>query len=695
MSSTQAATVARLVLRLFALIYFAAFFSLYVQVPGLYSSDGILPVEAYLRQEAGHVYESGTLQEQFAAVPSLIWLPIRAGERPEVAMELVCLLGVLLALAATLSEYLCNKITFFLLWALYFSLHKVGQTFLWFQWDSLVCEAGVLMFLLAPLAPWSHRKQYDPRIAMTLVRWLFCRLCFASGVVKLTSMCPTWWDLSALYWHFESQCIPNPVAWYARLLPAWMLRFGVASTYMFLMAGGLFAMLPIKPLRVGGCFLSIALQILIILTGNFNFFNLVTIFLCIPMLADEGIVQNLPLSRALARGLRLTLNTLGVLLCLAVVVYWGILFNVRIEKTDEEGLHLAASINFGQQQYLDWVDQAYHVTSLIGAAALSLSILASFTSAVSSRSFPRISSVLFHALCAVIIFLVTLVPFSWMARADNITVPALSSRLYSVTQGFDLANSYGLFRRMTGVGGRPEVVVEMTSDHQHWTELDFRYKTNHVTRMPPLNVPHQPRLDWQMWFAALGSFNHNPWLINFLIKVMDGSPSVLSLLPTDTALALRQHPPVAMRMQFYTYHFTTNLSASEWWTRTRESVYMTELARSNPWCESFQQQMGYDKVSPLPETPTPLSSMLTTAQALVAEAGTRLSPRFGADAVVIASFWMLLIVVCLVTSRKSSQHTKASTTAGEKKHPLSSTNEVTKASGQTKKSSEKRPPKSP
>jgi hypothetical protein len=607
---------------------------------------GILPVEAFLRQEAGSNYAAGTLEGKFAAVPSLVWLPILAGERPEVAVELVCLAGVLLAFLATLSETLCNKVVFFMLWALYSSLHKVGQTFLWFQWDSLMCEAGALMILLAPLVPWWRRETYDPRIGLTLVRWLFCRLCFASGVVKLTSMCPTWWDLSALHWHLESQCIPNAVAWYARLLPAWMLRFGVASTYAFLMAGGLFAMLPIYTVRVWGCFVSIALQILIIATGNFNFFNLITILLAVPMLADDGIIQAFPMSQSAKTRLNTAVNVFGVMVCVAAAVYWAILFDVRIESTEDAGFHLAADITFDKQAYLDWVEVAYHTTALAGASALALSVLASLGSALSSRSLARIFVTSVYACAAISLFLITLVPYSWMARADRIFVPEASHSLHSATQGFDLANSYGLFRRMTGVGGRPEVIVEMTTDFEHWTELDFRYKVNNISRTPPFVVPHQPRLDWQMWFAALGSFQHNPWLINFLIKIMDASPATLSLLPTDAALAIQQTRPKAVRMQYYTYHYTTDTTKPEWWTRELQGVYMTELAHSNPWCRTFQQQMGYDQVAPAGE-PTPVSSALASLQRQISDLGVALSPRFGADALVIAGFWMLFVVLVI------------------------------------------------
>ena len=82
------------------------------------------------------------------------------------------------------------------------------------------------------------------------------------------------------------------------------------------------------------------------------------------------------------------------------------------------------------------------------------------------------------------------------------------SEAYSTVQDKSLTNSYGLFRRMTGVEARPEVVLEASGDMLSWQEVNFRYKPGDPYRELPVIAPHQPRLDWQMWFAALGSYHH-------------------------------------------------------------------------------------------------------------------------------------------------------------------------------------------
>ena len=83
-----------------------------------------------------------------------------------------------------------------------------------------------------------------------------------------------------------------------------------------------------------------------------------------------------------------------------------------------------------------------------------------------------------------------------------------------------LVNSYGLFAVMTTT--RPEIVIEGSNDGDHWMPYEFRYKPGDVRRAPPWVAPYQPRLDWQMWFAALGSAQENPWFYSFAARLLQG-----------------------------------------------------------------------------------------------------------------------------------------------------------------------------
>ena len=104
-------------------------------------------------------------------------------------------------------------------------------------------------------------------------------------------------------------------------------------------------------------------------------------------------------------------------------------------------------------------------------------------------------------------------------------------QLQGKVEHLHLVNSYGLFRRMTGVGGRLEVIIEGSNDIDGpWKEYEFLYKPGNVNNSLPFVAPHQPRLDWQMWFAALGTYHQNPWLMSLAYRLLSGQPEVLALM---------------------------------------------------------------------------------------------------------------------------------------------------------------------
>ena len=122
----------------------------------------------------------------------------------------------------------------------------MGQTFLYFQWDALLLEVGVLTALASirgSLAP-------DSRLTLWPLRWLLFKLMFSSGVVKLTSRCPLWWSLRTLDVHFESQCIPTALAFYFHHLPPNWLHLVTALTFVLEILGPFLFFVPLRGARV-------------------------------------------------------------------------------------------------------------------------------------------------------------------------------------------------------------------------------------------------------------------------------------------------------------------------------------------------------------------------------------------------------------------------------------------------------------
>jgi predicted DCC family thiol-disulfide oxidoreductase YuxK len=137
---------------------------------------------------------------------------------------------------------------------------------------------------------------------------------------------------------------------------------------------------------------------------------------------------------------------------------------------------------------------------------------------------------------------------------------------------FQVVNSYGLFAVMTTE--RLEIVVQGSDDGQQWRDYEFPYKPGDVNRAPRWAAPYQPRLDWQMWFAALGDYRTNPWFVAFAERLLEGSPEVIALLAKNP---FPDHPPRYVRAVTYDYRFSTweeHQKAGAWWHREPHGEYL-------------------------------------------------------------------------------------------------------------------------
>ena len=154
--------------------------------------------------------------------------------------------------------------------------------------------------------------------------------------------------------------------------------------------------------------------------------------------------------------------------------------------------------------------------------------------------------------------------------------PKPLEQLMEWLEPFRLVNSYGLFAVMTTE--RPEIVVEGSDDGVHWRAYEFKWKPGEVNRRPRFVAPHQPRLDWQMWFAALGTYAENRWFVNLCGRLLQGSPEVSGLLD-DNPFGGRR--PKYVRAELYVYHFTdaaTRQKTGNWWSRELEGHYLPPIS---------------------------------------------------------------------------------------------------------------------
>ncbi len=469
--------VAFLFLRLFGLIYLSAFISFGLQARGLIGSHGILPVAALVDGVASRVGP-----ERFFLMPMVFWL--NAGD---FAIQAVCWVGAGLSLLLVFN--LLPRLSLILLYMLYLSLFYGGQIFTSYQWDTFLLETGFLALILS----------FATVPGIWLLRWLLFRFMFMSGVVKLLSGDPNWWNLSALSYHFFTQPLPTPLAWYAAQLPPGVLKFATGSMFVvelilpFLIFGP-------RRLRFCAAFGILLLQGCISITGNYNWFNLQTMLLCLPLFDDAALQRTGILPQVLIRRLPM-----------------------RAANSAPRGV----------------------VTIIVGA----LAVLIVFCSLVE------------------------------MDERFGGSPPAAAQAVDRFIEPLHIVSSYGLFAVMTTK--RDEIVIEGSDDGIVWREYEFRYKPGDVARRPRWNIPLQPRLDWQMWFAAFEDPQRLPWLWNFLTRLLQNEPAVTALLEKNP---FPDKPPVYVRAQFYDYTYAGSGEKAKgiWWDRRPLGLYFPAAHLSAP-----------------------------------------------------------------------------------------------------------------
>jgi predicted DCC family thiol-disulfide oxidoreductase YuxK len=467
--------VASLFTRLFGLIYLSAFISFGVQALGLIGSHGILPLAGMLDTIYNRIGPDG-----FFEMPMVFWL-----NASDFMIQAVCWAGALFSLLVFFN--LLPRLSLFLCYLLYLSLLYAGNVFMSYQWDTFLLEAGFLTFLL----------NFTAQPGIWLLRWLLFRFMFMSGMVKLLSGDPSWRNLSALSYHFLTQPIPTPLAWYAARMPAHVLTFATGGTFLIELVLPFLIFCP-RRLRFFSGFGILLLECLILITGNYNWFNLQTMLLCL-LLFDDAALQKL-LPRRLAK--------------------WSTPHRPP-KPLQKRGRIIVAA-------------------------------------------------------------LVSLILFSSLVEMDERfggEPPDIAQDIDSVIEPLHLVSSYGLFAVMTTK--RNEIIIQGSADGTHWRDYEFEYKPGDVRRAPPWNIPHQPRLDWQMWFAALDSPDRLPWFWRFVQKLLENDSAVTSLLRTNP---FADKPPLFIRAQFYEYTYSNGAEKAKgvWWDRRLLGLYFPVARLSSP-----------------------------------------------------------------------------------------------------------------
>src|ERR1700730_2995208 len=424
------------ILRLLGFVYAIAFLVAARPLVPLVGRSGLTPAHDFLYTIHSHL---GSRTEGMLEVPTLFWFGCT-----DQGMSIFAWVGFALSLVV-LGGY-ANAILLTVLWAMYMSIVHVGQIWYGYGWEIQLLETGFLSIFLCPLLDGRpFPKSRPPILVFWLFRWLGFRIMVGAGLIKMRGD-ECWRDLTCMFYHYETQPIPNPVSRYLYLLPHWFHRIETFWNHFIELVVPWFSFGPRTARHVAGVLL-ISFQIFLIISGNLSFLNYLTI---VPFLAcfDDTFLRHF-LPKVLVR---------------------------RAERAARES----------------------EPSRINNAIAFALSILVVYLSA---------------------------------APVLNL-VSGRQLMNYSYDP-FDLVNTYGAF----GTVGRErdEIIFEGTEDSvitgdTKWKEYEFTAKPGDPNRRPPLVAPYQPRIDWQIWFAAMASPAEYPWTLHFVWKLLYNDPGTLSLL---------------------------------------------------------------------------------------------------------------------------------------------------------------------
>ncbi len=482
--------------KILGLIYAIAFFSWAAQSESLVGSQGILPAKDLIENIKTHEARHAT------SIAHLYPTLFRYGSLVDFITPITIFGGILgllvfIGIAPGLPLLLC--------WILYLSIVVTGDIFMNFQWDALLLETGLIAIFFAP---WRGTKgfaslfttpHYDPSpIARYLLYWLIFRLMFQSGIVKILGGDTAWIDLSALTYHYETQPLPHIGGWILHQAPSWL--HALSCLIMLIIEIILPLAIFFGPTgRLLAAYGFIALMLAVFLTGNYNFFNILTAALALPLIHDAA---------------------------------WPRILKPRT-STPTTPLR-------------PWHHPIYIPSLLFAPIALFLTLLAAdHALALRIQGYSRIS-------------------------------PQFLDEIHSIAARWRSFNAYGLFQTMTRT--RHEILFEISEDGHTWYPLECKYKPERTDRMPAWVAPHQPRLDWQLWFAALvpDGFQwprdaHRTAPLYWFTKLSYG------LLQHKAPIwALFRPPPIEIQrvrhLRAHRYHYRMAslekwINEGQWWTR--------------------------------------------------------------------------------------------------------------------------------
>jgi len=514
-----------IVLRALGLIYFSAFFSLVFQIRGLIGPSGILPAEAYLQAVAKSFSPLGRVW--FA--PTLLWL----GSGQHMLMA-ICWVGMVAALLVVANVW--PRATLLVCFVCFLSFVSAAEDFSGYQSDGMLLEAGFIALFFAPrgFLPGLGASTPPSRASLFLLQWEWFRIYFESGMVKLLSGDQQWRHLTAMDEYYQNGPLPTWIGYYMQHLPHWF-HVSTALATLIMEFGIVWMMFLPRPWRIV-CFLIVTpWEIGVILTANYTFLNYLVLALGFLLLDDRFFVKWIPWLRHIV-SLTPAAKPEG------------------IPKVEPEPAAVANSPEapgvHGQeapQPEQNYVFPGHHALAI---TKLGLSA-----------------------------FFLTWVFYATVAELLRMVQIPLPMQPVSALEPFRIANQYGLFAVMTR--GRYEIEFQGSRDGKVWVNYPFRYKPQELNEAPGIYAPYQPRFEWNLWFASLGSWRENSLVPRTELRLLENDPQVLALFKSNP---FPGSPPRQVRAVLWQYWFTSmaqKRATGAWWRRQFLGLYAPALERQD------------------------------------------------------------------------------------------------------------------
>lgn len=504
-------------LRALGVIFFSAFYSLVFQAEGLIGPNGILPANVYINAVGHSVHGLA----KFWFVPSVFW-----ASSTDHALVAVCWIGMVAAILLFLN--LWPRAMTAICFVCFLSFISTLQDFASYQSDGMLLEAGFLCLFFAP-AGWRPRwGELSPpsRACLWLLLWEWFRIYFESGMAKMLGGDPEWRHLTAMYEYYQNGPLPTWIGWYVQHAPHWFHWLTALATLVMELGIVLMLFLP-RRLRLICFFIVTPWEIGVILTANYAFLNYLVLALGFLLLDDQFLVRIAPRS-------------------------WFPKYHVMVAMREEDTREADAGI-------VESPRTETNMSRVIRPLGMTVA-----------------------GICFAWIFYATTMQLIWMWAPE---FPSPEYEVQKVMQWpnekiepFRIANQFGLFGVMTR--GRYEIEFQGSNDAgKTWTAYPFRDKPQALNEAPRIYAPYQPRFDWNLWFASLGSWRQYQFVVGTEETLLDNSPEALSLFAHDP---FPNGPPQEIRAVIWQYWFTTldvKSQTGNWWTRQLLGLYAPTLIR--------------------------------------------------------------------------------------------------------------------